>query len=217
MKKYFLTAIICFLCLGNTFAQKKNLNAGIADPKANGILDKASQKLKSAGAISFEATMVEKDAAKKETSRQSAKVVFSGNKYRLSFDEIVIYCNGTDVYQLDKDVREVSISKMSSSETDLMNPSKLLNNYNKNFRPKLIREESACYIIDLTPRSPQKYHKIRISVNKKYQISKVEIYYYDSSRTEYQISQYKENVQVSDKDFTFDPATHKGFEIIDMR
>lgn len=217
MKRLSTAFILCILVFGGVFAQNKKLNAGISDPKANGILDKASAKLKAAGAVSFEATMVEKDSGKKETSRQSAKVVFSGSKYRLSFDDIVVYCNGSAVYQLDKDVKEVTINKISASETDLMNPSKLLDNYNKNFRPKLIREESASYIIDLTPRSPQKYHKIRVSINKKYQISKVEIYYYDSSRTEYLISQYKENVHVSDKDFTFDPAAHKGVEVIDMR
>ena len=112
MKKIFLATLLCTLTFGCAFAQKKNVNAGVTDPKANGILDKASQKLKSAGAVSFDVTLVEKNSAKKETARQKARVVFSGNKYRLTFDNMLVLCNGTAVYQVDNDVKEVTINKI---------------------------------------------------------------------------------------------------------
>jgi outer membrane lipoprotein-sorting protein len=101
---------------------------------------------------------------------------------------------------------------------DIFNPSTLLQNRDKNFRSKLIREENTQYVVDLTPRKTQNFHKIRLLINKtSYQITKVEVYNYNSSRNECTISQYKTNAKATDADFSYDAVKYKGYEVVDMR
>ena len=64
----------------------------------------------------------------------------------------------------------------------------------------------------------QNFHKIRLLINKtSYQITKVEVYNYNSSRNECTISQYKTNAKATDADFSYDAAKYKGYEVVDMR
>ena len=212
-------ASIALLTLVSTSvsAQMKN-SATPNDTKVNNILNTALSKIKAAPAISFDATVVSKDPDKKEASRQKVKVLLSGNKYRLDIDGSLVLCDDKAMYQIDNSTKEVTVNALADSETDIFNPAKLLNNYDKNFRPKLIREENTQYVIDMTPRKTQNFHKIRLLINKiSYQITKVEVYYYNSSRNECTISNYKTNAQATAADFSYDAAKYKGYEVIDMR
>jgi outer membrane lipoprotein-sorting protein len=209
--------VVCiFFCSGAT-AQMKNTPTS-QDQKVNNILSSAFGKIKAAGAISFDATIVNKDPDKKEVSRQKVKVLLSGNKYRITLDEILILCDEKAVYSIDNSTKEVTVNAPSDSDMDIFNPAKLLQNRDKNFRSKLIREENTQFVVDLTPRKTQNFHKIRLLINKtSYQITKVEVYNYNSSRNECTISQYKTNAKVTDADFSYDAAKYKGYEVVDMR
>ena len=209
--------VVCiFFCAGAT-AQMKNTPTS-QDQKANNILSTAFGKIKAAGAISFDATIVNKDPDKKEVSRQKVKVLLSGNKYRITLDEILILCDEKAVYSIDNSTKEVTVNAPSDSDMDIFNPAKLLQNRDKNFRSKLIREENTQFVVDLTPRKTQNFHKIRLLINKtSYQITKVEVYNYNSSRNECTISQYKTNAKATDADFIYNAAKYKGYEVVDMR
>ncbi|MBQ6726069.1 MAG: outer membrane lipoprotein carrier protein LolA [Bacteroidales bacterium] len=205
-----------FFCSGAT-AQMKNTPTS-QDQKVNNILSTAFGKIKAAGAISFDATIVNKDPDKKEVSRQKVKVLLSGNKYRITLDEILILCDEKAVYSIDNSTKEVTVNAPSDSDMDIFNPAKLLQNRDKNFRSKLIREENTQFVVDLTPRKTQNFHKIRLLINKtSYQITKVEVYNYNSSRNECTISQYKTNAKATDADFMYNAAKYKGYEVVDMR
>lgn len=205
-----------FFCAGAT-AQMKNTPTS-QDQKVNNILSTAFGKIKAAGAISFDATIVNKDPDKKEVSRQKVKVLLSGNKYRITLDEILILCDEKAVYSIDNSTKEVTVNAPSDSDMDIFNPAKLLQNRDKNFRSKLIREENTQFVVDLTPRKTQNFHKIRLLINKtSYQITKVEVYNYNSSRNECTISQYKTNAKATDADFIYNAAKYKGYEVVDMR
>lgn len=209
--------VVCiFFCSGAT-AQMKNTPTS-QDQKVNNILSSAFGKIKAAGAISFDATIVNKDPDKKEVSRQKVKVLLSGNKYRITLDEILILCDEKAVYSIDNSTKEVTVNAPSDSDMDIFNPAKLLQNRDKNFRSKLIREENTQFVVDLTPRKTQNFHKIRLLINKtSYQITKVEVYNYNSSRNECTISQYKTNAKATDADFIYNAAKYKGYEVVDMR
>ena len=78
-------------------------------------------------------------------------------------------------------------------------------------------EEDGTFVIDFTPKKTKEYHKIRILISKDYQITKLEMNYYDSSKTEYIIEKSRTNVRSVDSDFVFTATDTKGIEIIDMR
>lgn len=209
--------VLCaFFCSG-AMAQMKN-SPSEPDSKVKSILNTSLNKIKTAKAISFDATVVNKDSNKKEVSRQKVKVLMSGNKYRITIDDMMVLCDGKAVYSIDNGTKEATINEPSDSDMDIFNPAKLLQNHDKNFRAKLIREENTQYVVDLTPRKTQNFHKIRLLINKAtYQITKVELHNYDSSRNECTLSQYKTNATATDADFTFSNAKYKGYEVVDMR
>jgi hypothetical protein len=92
-----------------------------------------------------------------------------------------------------------------------------LANYSKNYRAKFIREEKdGTAIIDLQPNKGRSYHKVRIYIDKNGQLKKLEQHNYDSSRSEYTVSNFK-SATASDGDFTFDSAANSSYELIDMR
>ena len=215
-----LSAIV--LLIGISFsanAQLLHTQKGSVDEKAKSILSKAKDKIKSANGISFTSQIIIKDQEKKEKSRQKARVLLSGKKYQILVEKHVFYCDGNTVWHLNKEAKEVVINSIEKEEDNILNPSKLFDNYEKNFKAKFIREnEDGTYVIDLTPIKGKEYHKIRLLIDKKnYQLKNMAMYYYDSSQTEYTIEQYRIDVTTSEADFVFNPAENKGIEIIDMR
>ena len=216
-KTYLLFAFIALLSLSAT-AQITHTANGNIDENANKILKKASAVFEKS-AVSFTVTMIIRDSGKKETARQKADVIYNKGRYKVSMSELIMYCDGTNVWQWDKTNKEVTINTLAPSEDDLMNPAGLLATYNKNFKVKFIREEDdGTAVIDLTPRKSKSYYKIRMLINSKNgHIKQMEIHNYDSSEGIYQISAFKTGVKCTEKDFVFDTTANKSVEVIDMR
>lgn len=215
-----LIAIALFISVSfSVNAQLSHTQKGAVDQKAKSILSKAKDKIKSANGISFTSQIIIKDQEKKEKSRQKARVLLSGNKYQILVEKHIFYCDGNTVWHHNKETKEVVINNIEKEEDNILNPTKLFDNYEKNFKAKFIREnEDGTFVIDLTPTKGKEYHKIRLLIDKKnYQLKNMAMYYYDSSQTEYTIEQYRTDVTTSEADFVFNPAENKGIEIIDMR
>ena len=200
------------------FAQITHTAKGPVDQNAEKILKKAADKF-AGEAVSFTVTMVNKDADKKETARMVAEVLYKKGRYRVTFEDNIIYCDGTSTWHWDKAVQEVVVNKMSDSGDDLMNPAMILANYSKNFNAKYIRQEdNGVAIIDLTPKQPKSYYKIRLFINATTGLLKsMEMHNYDSTSGTFQVSNYKSGVKTTDRDFTFQKAENPKVEVIDMR
>ncbi|MBR5784036.1 MAG: outer membrane lipoprotein carrier protein LolA [Bacteroidales bacterium] len=216
--RYIILGLVLLSVAFKSNAQLSHTQNGFVDEKAKEILSKCKQKIVSSKGISFTSQIVIKDQQKKEKEKRSAKVLLQGNKYRISVEGHSFYCDGTTIWHHNKETKEVIVNSIDKESDNILNPSQLLNNYDKNFRAKFIREENGIYIIDLVPKKAKEYHKIRICVaQKSFQIKKMEMYYYDSSQTDYSIEQYKANIETALGDFVFDSVANKGVEIIDMR
>ena len=216
MKKA-ISLLLFFATLGFASAQITHTpGGGKVDQNAEKIL-KAAAKNFSGKAVSMTVTMVNKDTQKRETGRMNADVLYLNGKFRVSFDGNVIYCDGNSTWHWNKDVDEVTVSKMSSNDDDLMNPAAILANYSKNYNAKFIRtEQNGDNIIDLTPKKSKSYYKIRLTINNNIP-QKMVMHNYDSSAGEFIISNFKTGVKTSDTDFTFPKAQNPNVEIIDMR
>lgn len=215
MKKIFALTVAFLLFLAAANAQLTHTANGTIDVNATNIIKKASAKM--SGTVSFTVTVVNYDANKKETFRQKADVLYNAPRYRVKAGTLEIYCDGKFVWQVNKSAKEVVVSPIADSDDDLTNPARLLANYSKNYRAKFIREEKdGTAIIDLQPNKGRSYHKVRIYIDKNGQLKKLEQHNYDSSRSEYTVSNFK-NATASDGDFTFDSAANSSYELIDMR
>lgn len=215
MKKT-LTIIILLLTSILATAQITHSDQGQIDKTADAVLKKAAAKFNDN--VGFTVTVTVLDGEKKQTMKQTAQVLYNRGKYRLTVADQEIVCDGTTVWQWNKSAREVSVNNVGSDDIDLMNPARLLANYNKSFRAKYIRtDDDGTAVIDLQPRSARSFHKIRLLVNEKSGLlRRMEVHKYDAGREMYDISAFKK-VSTPATQFTFDPKQHAGVEIIDMR
>lgn len=209
----FLALLVCTML----HAQITHTSQGNVDENAEKVLSNAYSKI-NASCVSFKVTMVSKDANKKETSRNSAQVLFNKGKYRVTMDGTVIYCDGATVWTWNKDAKEVVVDGVSASDDDLINPAKLLANYKKNYRAKFIRnEDDGTAVVDLTPKKSKSFHKARLLISAAGMLKSMELFNFDGSRQEFLISDFKKSVKLVGGEFQFDAVSHKDVEVIDMR
>lgn len=212
----FIISLLC--CIGPLSAQITHTDKGHVDQNAQKILKKAEQKINS-GAVSFTVTMTNKNSEKKTTAKANADVLYNKGRYRVTFGDNIIYCDGTATWHWNKEANEVVVNNISAAEDDLLNPAAIISNHEKNFTAKYIRqEENGNAIIDMTPKKGKSYYKIRLYINSTTGILKrMEMHNYDSSSAEYQISNFKSNIKSTDNDFTFPASSNPKTDIIDMR
>lgn len=209
----FIVAILLSYC---SWGQMTHTSNGNVDKTAQSVLKQTAKKM-NASAVSFTATMTNKDAKKTETSKLSAKVLYSKGRYKVTAENQMFYSDGKSIWHWNKDVNEVTIENLSQSD-DLTNPLFILTSYEKNFKAKYIRTESdGTSVIDLTPIKGKSYHKIRLLIDSNNQLRSLEIHNYDGSMGEYKVTNFKSGVSCSDKDFVFDAKANPNVEIIDMR
>ena len=200
--------------LNSLQAQITHTATGAVDETAAKVLKKASDKM-NGSAFSVPVTVVNLDANKKETFRQKVTITYKSPCYKVVADGIELWCDGTTLWQVNNDSREVVIDKMSSSDDDITNPAALLANYQKNYRPKFIREENGTSIIDLQPKKGRTFHKIRLFIETATgRLKKIEQHNYDSSRGEYTFGKYTP-AKVTAESFKY--TAPKGYEVVDMR
>lgn len=197
-------------------AQITHAAQGPTDEKATAALKKAAARFEQNVAFTVTATML--DGQKNQQAKHTAQVLYHQGKYCLTMEGQEVVSDGKTVWQWNKEAREVTVTPTGSDEVDLLNPGKLLANYQKNFKAKYIRtDEDGTVIVDLNPRSTRNYHKIRLFIaDKDGLLRRIEVHKYDSGREVYDISDFKRANTPATR-FTFDAAKHPGVELIDMR
>ena len=215
MKKI-LIALLPLLLLLPARAQITHNSQGQLDQNATDILEKASARFQQNVAFNVTATIL--DGNKKQLAKHTAQVRYHKGKYHLVMEGQELISDGTVVWQWNKQANEVAINNLSTDDFDLLNPGRLLENYQRNFKAKYIRtDDDGTAIIDLTPRSTRSYHKIRLFIKEDDGlVRRIEVQKYDSGREIYDISDFKRASNAASQ-FTFDPAKHPGVEVIDMR
>lgn len=199
-----------------SLAQITHSSQGRLDENAVQVLEKAAARFNQN--VSFNVTMTTTNPNRETTAKQTADVRYHKGKYRLVAGEMELISDGTTVWQWNKAASEVAITNVSDDDVDLLNPGRLLANYNRSFKAKYIRtDDDGTAVVDLQPRSTRSYHKIRLLINEADGLlRRIEVHKYDSSREFYDITGFKRAANAASQ-FTFDPAKHPDVEIIDMR
>ena len=192
------------------------------DGGATELLKKVSAKYQAFTSMQFHYTLkATKDG--KTLSTSQGDFALKGDKYRTTFNGQTFYCDGKSMWNYQKATNEVSIYEYDAEDDEnLMNPQKILKNWDKQFRAKYIRDEFnnniSTALIDLTPKTTQSYYRIRLFVNKaNNQILRIALYDKDNTIYTYHIEQFKPNVTLADSYFVFDKSKYPGIEVNDMR
>lgn len=215
IKHLFVLLIACFLSIA-TQAQITHTSSGNIDANAQKILDKAAQQF-SGTSKSFSVTATSKNSSKQQVANQKVAVTYANNKYRAEMGSQVILCDGVAVYTINGETKEVTINPMSDRDDDMMNPGRLLSNWQKHFRAKYIRtEKDGTAVVDMTPKARASYYKVRLLIASSGVLKRMEMHNYDGSEMIFTINNFK-STKVSSDTFTYNSANYPKYEVIDMR
>ncbi|MFN3343002.1 MAG: LolA family protein [Flavobacteriales bacterium] len=207
---FFLTL---FLAGGfSLFAQDK-------DPKAKAVLDEVSKKIKGYTSYSVEfSTNLKKD---KVDENYNGKAIIKGDKYIIETKDQKIISDGKTVWTIllkEKEVYENPID--DSGDDELLNPTKMFNLWEKDFKYKWIKEEAVGGVtlieIHLFPTNPSKakFHTVIVKINKATnEVSSVIVKGKEGDVLTYKLLKLVPNVPINDADFKFDKAKYPGYTI----
>ncbi len=239
MKKFLIIAVLAGFTLGG-FAQRNNpkqqqrreqrkakretvrTQKGADDPKAHNVLKALRNQLKSYTSIRIDFTYLLENKTEKIKDSKKGDILIKGNKYNLNFMGQNSRSDGKNVWNYNKDAKEVQITEVNPDDSETMNPIALIDNYENSYRAKLIREDKEkgvpVMIVDLLPLENRNHHKVRIVSDKaKNTIVYSEIHDKSGSVYTFRVDKMQTNVPAPDGEFMFDAAKHPGVQVIDMR
>jgi len=235
MKKYLILTILVAITV-NIFAQTRqerreqrtgggvvHTQRGVDDPAAHVILNEVRKNLKSFRNLRIEFTLITDNRNDRASnSTEKGTILVRGDSYNLNFMGLNMICDGKTVWNFNKETNEVYINRFNPKDMEMLNPLALIDTYDKNFRAKLIREETennaTVAIIDLQPFETRSFHKVRIITNKANNtIVRTEIHEKNGTIMTFRVDRMQTNVSAPDSEFRFDVSKHSGVEVIDMR
>lgn len=200
-----------------------SLSAQKSDPDAKAILDAVSAKFKTFTTVQATFTYKVENAAGKILSTKTGTIIMKGTKYYISFGGQEVFCNGTTVWNYDKNANEVTISKLETS-SGTITPQKLFTNfYDKDFRYILNGEKKVgnkvLQEIEMTPLDKSKpFHKVYLQIDKNAKtIYSTKVLENAGNRYTYTVSTMKTNAAVEESRFMFDKKKYPGVEEVDLR
>lgn len=204
-------------------AASVQLTAQNSDPAAKAILDAVSAKFKTFTTVQASFSYKVENAAGKALSNKSGTLSMKGTKYRVSFGGQEIFCNGSVVWNYDKNANEVTISKLEAS-SGTITPQKLFTNfYDKDFRYILNGEKKSgskvLQEIEMTPLDKSKpFHKVYLTIDKAAKtIYSTKVLENAGNRYTYTVTTMKTNAAIADNQFVFDKSKYPGVEEVDLR
>jgi len=218
MKKT-ISSLIVMLAIAISLPAQPPRGMGSSDPEAKKILDAVSAKFKTFKSVQAKFSLKIENAVNKVLGNKTGNVYMKGTKYRVSITGQEIFCDGSNVWTLDKAAKEVTINKLDPSNNTIT-PQKLFTNfYDKDFLYKLNGVTNGLQEIELTPIDKSKpFHKVLVYVNKGTQtINSTKVFENAGNRYTYTVSGMNTAGAVADAMFLFDPKKYPGVEVVDLR
>jgi len=206
--------IILFLTLAfiNAYSQK--------DQKASELLDQVSSKTKAYKSIKADFSYKMENAKAKINEEKTGSLLLSGDKYRMQASGQTVICDGKTIWTFMPESNEVQVNSLDNKD-EALTPSKLLSNYNTNFKSKILSDKNTdpnTVKVELVPNTIKNYNRAILVLDKtKLQVKSFIIYDKSGNIFTYTINRFQTDLPVSPTDFTFDPKKFPGVEVIDMR
>ncbi|MEO9871598.1 LolA family protein [Ekhidna sp.] len=208
MKKLIIASLSLFLLI--------NVNAQY-DPSALAVLDAMSSKYKNVEAFkaSFSQQLTNESAGLDETI--SGNIAVKGDMYVLDVAGQRIFNDGTDMYNYNPEIREVTISSYDPEDSEIT-IGNIYEIYKNGFKYALSETNaSGDRLIELDPESRDKsYFKIRMTINAQDELKSFTVFERTGNKYVYSINAFTPS-DLNDSYFTFDVAKYPNVEVIDFR
>jgi outer membrane lipoprotein-sorting protein len=190
------------------------------DAKARDLLRRMNANYKSFRTMTADFSFTLEHPTQKINEQQRGKLEIKGKKYRLDMKQQTIMTDGSFLWVVLKDAKEVNVSDYEPAPDELT-PTSVFTLYEKGFEPYMQAEGSTVTskVIDLVPIDKKKpYFKIKLSVDPaKALLTQAVVMNKDGSRMTYVIRDFKSNTPINDTQFQFQKAQFPQFEVIDLR
>jgi len=190
------------------------------DPEAVRVLTEFSKRATATPSVKIDFTIDANDTREGDVTTVSGSAVIAGDSYRVTMDDNIIFSDGKAVWNYLPDVNEVTITDPDPEEGSFMaKPSLLFSMYEKGYKVRLLEENAKEWVIDLYPEDINvSLVRIRIKIGKTlYDLRSAEYRTKDGMTATLAAEKYDLTFRPAAGYFTFNPADHKGVEIIDMR
>jgi outer membrane lipoprotein-sorting protein len=190
-------------------------------PAVAPIMNKTVQKYNALADFSLDFSMsFELNGKKIQTF--SGVLFVKNEKYYLTFEDQIVANDGVTMWNYQKSTNEVSIFEAEDDEFMFFHPLRMLNDWEKEYKVKFIREEElqkkSVNILDLTPKQDSQFYKIRLFIDKTTSyIQQVMMYEPDGTTLTYTVTKFKPNAAVEDSKFIFNQKDYRDVQVNDMR
>jgi len=200
-----------------------SVSAQAQDAKAKTILDKVSSKFKSAKTMKADFTLTINGANGKSQGVKKGTFLMKGNKYKVDMSGQQIICDAKSVWTYMPANKEVQISAYNPAEQTI-SPAKLFSGaYEREYKYTYSGQKTIggkkVDVIDLVPvNGSRSFTKVQLYVDPAASmVTGGNILEKNGGSYTYTIANVKSNAAIDDGTFTFNPATHPGVEVIDLR
>lgn len=191
------------------------------DAKSQGILDKLSAKIKSQKSFYVEFTANIKNTSSGENSNEVGKGWVKGEKFCAIYGDNTIISNGSKTWTVVKEEKTVYESDVDESDSESMNPKKLLTMWESGFKNRYEKEEviggEATHVIYLHPKNAKNadYHTIVLYISKAdNELKKAIMKSNDGTVMTYTLTKFTNNPTVEDTKFVFDAKKYPGYKLV---
>jgi outer membrane lipoprotein-sorting protein len=158
--------------------------------------------------------------ARTKSNKFKVTIYSAGSSAKADIEQEIISDGKTQWTYLKKD-NEVQVNNVDNTGNGL-NPAQVFTIYEHGYKYIYNGEvKIGGHIyqeVDLTPEEEKSFFKVRLEIDKvKKQIYSALIFDKNGNRYTYVIRSFVPNITVPDNTFTFDPAMHKGVEVVDLR
>lgn len=212
MKKIIGTLFL--FVVGNICIIAQNLSA-------SEILDRTSEIMQSNGSIeaNFMTQHYKGETPQHETITGVMNIL--GQKYSIKTSSVCTWFNGKDLWTLVPENKEVSLYTPTPEELQSSSPTAFLTLYKKGFKlsskTDILRNRKIWDVTLKAKKQKQEPSTIIVSIDQiTYEPLRIRICN-NNDWTYINITEFKSNTGLTDKDFAFPPKEYPDFEIIDMR
>jgi len=195
---------------------------GQYDPKALETLDAMSKKYKAIPSFEANISCTLTNEVEKVSDEFKGKITVKGDKYRLVLPEQEVINNGTTMWTILPEAKEVNIDTYDPGSDDI-NPSKIYDIYKKGYKYLYLSDKTEggvlCEEIDLVPeKKDAQFFKIKMLISKKDKsIQSWTMYDKSGNLYKYSLTKFNPNANVADSFFAFDAKKYPGFDVVDLR
>ena len=226
MKKLMAISFV-LLVSSSLFAQKNQyVKDSDSDPAAKAILKKVKARYE--GYSSLEASFVlDIELPEQEKMVQKGKLSRKGNQYRVSTSTQEVICNGSAIWFILPNSKEVQINDMPDPDEDntILTPQSIFNFYERDnyvyfITGTEVKNGQKLQKITFKPldRDNSDYFKLVLTVNTKTaEMVKVKAFAKDGTRYTFYIENLKPNIAFDKTYFSFNAKDYPDFYVEDLR